>query len=260
MYRYWRRLVPALFGLGLLSLPAPGPAAVTIGNKPIQPGAPVIIPDQIEPDPVTGEGADALCTLNFVFRDSLYRKYIGTAGHCADKKDVVLDYDGRRIGVVVFKEDQLVESADGLRLRDFALIRVDKGRYADVSPAVRDWGGPTGTASSSTTQAGDVLVFSGNGEEVLGFFSQTRARPGILVEDSSTTYRADMPAVPGDSGSPVLHEETGKALGIVSSIIVPDFPQTTDIGPTLPYIMARLKAAGWNVRLVTAQYGGGLPV
>lgn len=256
-----RRLAAALAGLALLAAPAPGPAAVAV-EKPIQPGALVQVVHGGE-DLVSGEPEDAFCTLNFVFKDTKRRLYIGTAGHCARRTGLVaLDENERRIGTVVYRElqaypdDELLVPFNG---RDFALIRVDKARYSHVSAAVRGWGGPTGVVSSAQTEDGDTLVFYGKGM-VLGDAEPTSPRPGLLDSDTTRIYRSNMPVIYGDSGGPVIHEATGKALGIVSGFNADELFRSIHIGPMLAYSVARMKAAGWNLKLVTAQYGGGLPV
>lgn len=220
----------------LLGVPVPGRAA----DKPIQPGAVINAPHG--------------CTFNFVFRDANRRLYIGTAGHCVDRVgQVVTDGQDRGVGTVVYRRQ------DPGDYDDFALIRIYSSRYGDVNPAVRHWGGPTGYTTHTQTATGDRVLLSGYGM-IFDLTSATRPRPGVLVQDDHADYRTYSPSIFGDSGGPVLHEATGKALGVVSGFIVPEFPQTISDGPTVARALYLLKTGGIKVSLVTAPYGGGLPI
>ncbi len=205
---------------GLDPFPAPG--------SPLQPGALVHV-----------EGGS--CTLNFLFADAR-DLYVGTAGHCAARvgERLRLD-DGREFGSVVADFDDAAT--------DFALVRIDDAFRAMARADVRHWGGPTGVAR--TGAPGDVLAFYGYGT---GFDASeaTRPRAGVLVRHDGAQYAADMPAVFGDSGAPILHRATGGALGIVSRFNLVDLPPTTDEGPTVAHALARLRAVGFAVDLVTA--------
>lgn len=187
------------------------------------------------------------CTLNFVFKDAT-STYLGTAGHCAEGTGGRVSTPGHGAwGTIVMDDDDV----------DFALIRVDAAKVAVVRAAVQHWGGPTGIITAAQTSAGDLLAEYGYG---IGFSANenTRAKQGVLLQDSNTQYIADTWAVNGDSGGPVLHKATGKALGIISSYNFFEVPQSTDIGPTLPAIQAALAARGYNVVLQTAPTTGAL--
>jgi hypothetical protein len=160
------------------------------------------------------------------------------------------DQNGLRIGTVAFR----IQSGDD----DFSLIKIDAARYGEVNPAVRNWGGPTGSTVSTQTNTGDVLLLSGYG---LAFstLAQTRGRPGILANDTPTAYLAELPAIFGDSGGPVIEASTGRALGIVSGIAV-TIPPSTLLGPTIEGTLKTLAAHGFAVQLVTAPYTSALPL
>jgi len=190
------------------------------------------------------------CTLNYVFRNG-GTLYIGTAGHCSkDVGDVMTDKNGARIGTVAFR----IESGDD----DFTLIAIDPARYGEVNPAVRNWGGPTGSTVSTLTNTGDVLLLSGYG---LAFstLAQTRGRPGVLADDTPTLYLAELPSIFGDSGGPVIEASTGKALGIVSGIGL-TIPPSTLLGPTVEGTLHTLAAHGFSLQLVTAPFSSVLPL
>ena len=181
------------------------------------------------------------CTLNYVFRNG-GTLYIGTAGHCSEHAgDVMTDANNGRIGTVAFR----IQSGDD----DFTLIQIDPARYGEVSSSVRNWGGPTGSTVSTETSIGDILLLSGYG---VGFsvLDQTRGRPGILADDTPTAYFAELPAIFGDSGGPVIEASTHKALGIVSGIGV-TVPPSTLLGPTVEGTLNTLAAHGFPVQLVT---------
>ncbi|TMK77017.1 MAG: hypothetical protein E6G46_12165 [Actinobacteria bacterium] len=79
---------------------------------------------------------------------------------------------------------------------------------------------------------------------------QTRGRPGILADDTTTAYFAELPAIFGDSGGPVIEASTHKALGIASGIGV-TVPPSTLLGPTVEGTLNTLAAHGFPVQLVT---------
>ena len=206
------------------------PGAARAADTLIQPGAEV-------------NSSVGQCTLNFVFRDAGGSLFIGTAGHCSKSPgDAMTDENGVRIGTVAFR----IQSGDD----DFTLIRIDPARYGEVSSSVRNWGGPTGSTVSTQTATGDILLLSGYGV-VFSTLAQTRGRPGILADDTPTAYLAELPAIFGDSGGPVIEASTHKALGIVSGIGL-TIPPSTLLGPTVEGTLATLAAHGFPLQLVTA--------
>lgn len=216
--------------LGLLVLLA------TIGGPPtraadtaIQPGAQITAP--------------AGCTMNFVFHAVADPTvlYIGTAGHCVGGVgDRVSSREGP-FGTVVFK---VLNGHD-----DFTLIEIDPDRRADVNPAVRRWGGPSGVTTADTTRVGDLTLQYGYGI-VYGSTEPTRSRAGVLWNDNDQEYHAEHPAIFGDSGGPVLHG-SGRALGITATI-----GGHLMNGPTVERVLNLLAAKGIHVALVTAAFTG----
>lgn len=224
------RVVPLI--LSILLLPAASAVIALDGGMAIQPGS------QVE-TPV------GLCTLNYVFKDAT-RTYLGTAGHCVEGTGGRVSTPGAGTwGTVVVDIDDAT---------DFALLRVDVAKLPLVRADVRHWGGPTGIATTADTAAGDVLAIYGYGM-ALDAAEPTRAKQGLLLDHSASAYVADTWAVFGDSGGPVLHKETGKALGIVSQF---NLPVSTDIGPTLSHILQQLAQRGYQVQLQTASGSGAL--
>lgn len=214
-----------LFALFLLPLPALAAPVQTA----IQPGGPL--------------GNPQFCTLNFVFKDAS-NTYIGTAGHCAEPDERMSNALAGTFGTVVFDADDAL---------DFALIQVDAAKVGLVSPAMRQWGGPVGTATTATAKAGDPLLLHGYG---LGFSATnpTRNRAGVLLSYNGVEYRAETGAVFGDSGGPILDGQDGRAVGIISHFDFTGVPPATDEGPTVQNILTRLGSAGFNVALQTAPF------
>ncbi len=217
-----RFLIPVF--VAILTAPALAPSTVAAEETFIQPGA----------------SFEGYCTMNFVFTDADGTLYVGTAAHCVNNGiGQRIGHNGDTWGTVVLDLD--------LPDADFALVRVDPDHHANVNPAMRGWGGPTGVAKTSDTTTGDRLSLHGYGD-VIGWFDATRSRTGVLVGHTSTFYTMDAPAVWGDSGGPITHQETGLALGIVSGFNV---PFSTDRGPTVEHILKRAAAEGYPISLMT---------
>jgi hypothetical protein len=227
--RAWCVLAAAAFALAAGGGALPAQAADTQ----IQPGALIQSP--------VGQ-----CTMNFIFEDpGNGKKYVGTAGHCINLNQTATTQNGGALGQAVFRQSNAQ--------LDFALIEIAVGRYGEINPAVRTWGGPTGATTSSETFTGDVLFEYGYGVG-FGLLEATRPRIGVLQSDETQSYTADTGAVNGDSGAPLLHGPTGKALGIISHFNLVALPPSTDAGPTVEWILQRLVAAGFNVQIVTAPF------
>lgn len=220
---------PAVIALLVASaLHGPTASRAAVPETPIQPGAKIFSP--------VGQ-----CTMNFVFTDAAGALYVGTAGHCTNVGDRVSSEAGT-FGTTVYSVRTTV--------KDFALIRIDPPRYGEVSPAIRYWGGPTGITTATETLVGEPLLQYGYG---IGF-GQTelsRRRLGPMSHDSFTRYRGYVPSIFGDSGSPVLHGTTGKALGVAVELTV-----ATGLsgGPTIEAIMSDLAGSGFDLTIRTAPF------
>lgn len=200
-----------------------------------------------------GSSLGGYCTFNFVFytpgtAKAAPKAYIGTAGHCTDKvgEDAELPGVGV-IGKVVYDSD-LVKSGV-----DFSLIEIDPSMVGKTNPEVLVHGGPTRSATVEDFAVGDQVDVHGYGMGV-GEAEQTRPRSGVLVSWTEQEYQADMPAVNGDSGAPLIHNETGAALGIISRYGLGPVPPSTDLGPLMTWIFEELDKAGFGkVRLATVK-------
>ena len=198
-----------------------------------------------------GSSLGGYCTFNFVFYAPGTAKtppkgYIGTAGHCTDEIGERTELTGLgEVGSVVYDSD-LVDSTV-----DFSLIELDPAIISKTNPTVLSWGGPTRPVTQEDLVQGDRVDVFGYGVGV-GMFEQTRPRYGFLIDWDENEYRADMPAVNGDSGAPLIHHATGAALGIISRYGIDGGLPSTDLGPLMPWILEELAEAGFgNVRLAT---------
>ncbi len=199
-----------------------------------------------------GSSLGGYCTFNFLFTGmapdgSGPHGFIGTAAHCTELDQRVEQPAVGEIGTVVYDSDE-TEGADPAL--DFSLILLDEGAIPEANPTMLGWDGPTGSVTASDLAVGDMVYQHGYGM-VLGENPYSRSRAGFLTDYTDTMYNIDMPAVWGDSGSPILHE-SGKALGIVSHFGLGAMPPSTDEGPLMPWIFQELEAAGWAVELALA--------
>ena len=188
------------------------------------------------------------CTYNFVYytpgtAKAAPKAYIGTAAHCTDTLGERMSHpELGEIGTVVYDSD-LVQSPV-----DFTLVELDPAIVSQTNPTVFHWGGPTRVINEEDLAFGEEIDVYGYGVGV-GINEATRPRSGYLVGFTEDEYQADMPAVNGDSGAPLLHKQSGAALGIISRYGIEGVPPSTDMGPLMPWILEELGKAGFNVRL-----------
>lgn len=198
-----------------------------------------------------GSSLGGYCTFNFLFEGLDGTAYIGTAGHCTDEIGERVELAGYgEVGAVVFDSDLTDVFPDVDEAVDFSLIRLDADVVADADPRMLGYDGPVGAIDAGDLAVGDLVQLHGYGL-VLGMNDYTRDRQGALVDWDEDLYRVDMPAVNGDSGSPLLHAATGKAFGIVSHYGIGAVPPSTDEGPLMPFILEQLEVAGFQVALAT---------
>ncbi len=198
-----------------------------------------------------GSSLGGYCTFNFVFytpgtATKAPKAYIGTAGHCTEKLGEEAELPGTGIiGKVVYDSDLVKSSVD------FSLIEIAPSFVGKTNPEVLVQGGPSRIATVEDFAQGDQVDVYGYGM-VVGEAEQTRPRSGVLFSWSEKEYQADMPAVNGDSGAPLIHNETGAALGIISRYGIA-VPPSTDLGPLMTWILEELDKAGFKVRLATVK-------
>ena len=225
-------LVALTFAAGVLAASPPAPAAP---SAVIQPGA-----------PITTDSAE--CTLAFILDGvgpQAGRVFAATAAHCvtAVGDEVRLSFLAEPIGQVVARgaEDPTVD--------DWALVEIPAALWPRVDARVRGWPGfPKGVTTPADTALGDVVRVSGY---AMGFdlLPVTREqRFGLLVSDDPSLYTVIGPIVFGDSGGPVVHAKSGKALGLVSRLCL---GTCTEEGPTMQHVIAAAAGAGFPTTLRT---------
>lgn len=214
----------------------------------IRPGAPVLTP--------VGQ-----CTLNFLWRGTDGRDYIGTAGHCVLEGTNLTqavyplgggpparDSSGHPIGEFAYA------ALDDVG--DFALVRLHPGVKA--SPEICRFGGPTGMAIGVIPPL-TPLHHVGRGS-LTGSLVPARTQLAVDGDDIRVLTGLGV-ASAGDSGSPVLALD-GQAVGVVVAT-----------GPALPLAPTGLlvfsmriapemgraaEAMGIAFDLVTAPLGAGV--
>lgn len=199
------------------------------------------------------------CTVGFLFVDPAKgRYYASTAAHCATIEDspsedgtgmrVKLEDTGE-IGTVVFDGDAYTPKVD------FALIELDTNINLMANPQMIEFQGPTGFIACLDIRTGDSLGIYGHGF-VFDTADLLLAREGIFIDCREGRYASAIVTDGGDSGAPVLHLDTGNAVGV-------HLGKTSDAGstgPTMTAIFAALNSAGLgSVALATidGSYVGG---
>jgi hypothetical protein len=165
------------------------------------------------------------CTLSWILRDATNETlYAVTAGHCGEvgKEFTAIHensgniYSGTQsrhfVGTVKYSIDE--------ENRDFGFIEIaDESRHL-VSPAMQYFTGPVGVGEPTEYPRGDEVCFYGN--YGLSPSNDTNTRCGKHdgadgTPESGYFYGVSGFASGGDSGGPVIHYETGQALGMISN-------------------------------------------
>lgn len=192
----------------LIEVPSAAPVGAG-GCGGVRPGAPV-------------ESREGFCTLNFVFRGSDGRRYVGTAGHCILGEGSL---GGENAGERSWRpgDGPRAKDSQGNRIgrfayaalrneKDFALIRLRDG--VDPNARMCHFGGPTGTHGGRPSRT-VTLNHYGNG---LGVGDVLPARSMIAQGMPNRDHVfAQGIVVPGDSGGPVIFEANGgdgRAVGL----------------------------------------------
>lgn len=237
-----KRIARVLVSLALLGLPVL--PATAQEQEPVRP-AYGDLSSPIRP----GSQFGGSCTFNFVFHEEVFATpeepnpipevYIGTAAHCTSGAGQRVSVGGfGQIGTVVYDSDEAGSDVD------FSLVDVDDHLVGQTNPQMRGFEGPKGVATPDMLALGDRVDVYGYGV-VVGLREETRPRSGILTEWTQDEYMADMPAVNGDSGAPLLHNETGYALGVISRYGI-RVPPSTDWGPLVDWALREIHASGFE--------------
>ena len=234
-----------LLGCGLAALSLS--TADAFGAEKIQPGAKLHIPPGIS------------CTANFIY-DGIGamagHTYVGVASHCpaadAPEGTLVSTSDGVAIGPLVVINWPLNTVAD-----DYSLIEVLPERLKDVDPSVAghpEW--PTGVVTTADVSPGDLVAISGWGAGFDRDQTVRENRYGTITKYTDTLYDIVAPIMFGDSGGGLIHQKTGKALGIVSAYCVlnwgADHPMLSPCsvyGPTVSTSIERAAKQGFPTRM-----------
>ena len=211
------------------------------------------------------------CTVGFLYVDPVQQTYyLGTAAHCINSANgatqdgtgtrVVLDdpdtgQDLGEIGTVVFDSDGPLPAgvgAVGGGGVDFTLIQLDPGINLIANPAEISQPGPTGYLSCAELVAGESVGFYGHGTPFYSTGLMNSRVGAVLRCNSDETYaEVGIPIFQGDSGGPMLHLDSGKAIGHCSG-----GAGSYMEGPTMDYVFSELAATGFgNVALATIDGG-----
>lgn len=248
LYRF--RGVPAMVIaagviIGGIGIAGPLVRASETYARPVWPGLPILI------------GHNNGCTLGFIFEGTDSEALYGsTAGHCVtDATNLTVATNNREhIGRIVAYRVQDDE--------DWALIRF----HRDVLPYVRSdvihWTGPMAPIDGDAIETEDVVCHYG-GSIYHGIFMAARCGRHATffryTEDGETLdwFMMYGKAWGGDSGSPVIHYESGQAIGMLLGGLYS--PYGVFSGMTVCGIVNSAAQAGYDIQLVTAAYAPPAP-
>lgn len=209
------------------------------------------------------------CTVGFLYVDPVqHLYYLGTAAHCTNSADGTSeDGTGTRIvledpesglpfgeiGTVVLDSDSyspVLNNGDVDESMDFSLILLDPGINLMANPQMFTFEGPTGWVLCPTLAAGDAIGIYGHGQ-VFNVTNTLKSREGALLRCNSGNAVIGIPIDGGDSGGPVLHSGSGKALGHATNGL-----GALMIATTMDFVFSDLAKQGFgNVALATIDGG-----
>jgi hypothetical protein len=187
------------------------------------------------------------CTLGFVYDGTGDRSgdvFFGTAAHCVEK----IGDDIRLADGTVFADVAIIGN-EATSATDWALLRVRSTYEGAVNGSVRGHPNyPTGYTTPAQTNLLDLMQLSGYGQG-FDFLALTReARIGLMGNDDTEAYDLIGLDTFGDSGGPIVHVPTGRAMGVVSRLCI---GICTSEGPTVQGVIAKATSKGYAVRLRT---------
>lgn len=179
--------------------------------------------------------------------------------------EAVVDNETRvPIGEVVAYRGDSNDSAE------WGLVRIYDDPGIEVNASVKHWTGPTGV-SDMVPEFNDVVCMYGYGYDTT-LVPGERARCGRFerwgnqrylwhdwwIEDGWFTAKIRAHGAE-DFSAPVIHHETGRAVGIVTSInyfsgYAPEESVLRVYGQTVCGVLADLEPLGWDLELATADY------
>jgi hypothetical protein len=225
--------------------------------------------------------AGGQCTANFVFTDASDAIYLGQAAHCSGTDGntatngceagsrplgTPVEIDGAsRPGTLVYNSwltmQRLGETdQNACAFNDFALVKIDPADAGKVNPSIPFWGGPTGTATS--TSSGDKVLSYGNSSLRLGV-TQLSPKEGTSLGTAGGGWTHEVytvtPGVPGDSGSAFIDRQ-GRAFGVLSTLQLLPKPAAngvSDLSRSLAYANAK-EGLGATLATGTTAFQGSL--
>lgn len=217
-----------------------GAAPLPVGPA-IQPGVRIAIVD-LE-GPVQAIGA---CTGGFLFDGVGARAgttYMGTAAHCVRElgQDVSLAATGEIFGDVAWMGDASTYDIALIGIRPEYAPRLEAGMLGHEQF-------PTAVARPGHTKDGDAVLVND--------LVVVPKPQGVLLSDDAREYVIDARVIPFDSGGPVVHVDSGGALGVVSrghDCTFGPFDCASYSGPTVHGSLEAYELAGFPVRLRTVQ-------
>lgn len=197
---------------------------------PIQPGSRISI-----------EGVPS-CTLGFIFdgKGRMSGKVFGTtAAHCAPRP-------GLKVSLLESQEVfGKIAVTGGF---DWALVEVFPAYYERVSASVKGYPRfPSGYTRPWKTRYGDAI-------QQTDWPYGGIPRQARMLKDAAREYSAEGPVISTDSGGPVVHVESGAALGLVSWQAECHLPSTgcsTFGGPSVQGILSMAADEGFPIALRT---------
>jgi hypothetical protein len=189
------------------------------------------------------------CTYGFAFDGvgpRAGRVYLLIAGHC------VVDNDGSLLTEVAIESGEVIADVVAVgnpdyTADDWALLEVRASAVSRIRGEVRGLPGyPLGYTAASETQALDGIRVTGWGIPFFVTSATREGRWGTMGVDDSGQYTVTAPIFKGDSGGPIVHAPTGKAVGIVSRICA---GTCTTAGPSIEGIVARAASVGFPLAL-----------
>ena len=180
------------------------------------------------------------CTSNFLYQLNDVTVYLGVAAHCFSPDsnqnidpcetnnlpngfNQITIENASQPGVLVYSSWRAMQEAgetpgsETCRLNDFALVQLNVADIANIHPAVRAFGGPVSLARG-VVPVGTVIHLYGRSSNHGGNRNlETMTGEVVSVSPELWSYDVvtDSPAVPGDSGGPVL-DAAGRALAVTS--------------------------------------------
>lgn len=210
-------------------------------GAPDQAGGSGPLEGQIRPGvEVVADGAS--CTSNFLYRLNAETVYLGVAAHCFSPDtnsgidacetenletgfDQVIVENASRPAVLVYSSWRAMQEvgeepgSNACTFNDFALVKLHPDDISNIHPATRAFGGPTALAAGTAAVGEGIYLYGQSALHGGRADLETMAGRIVAVEGEGWSYDVvtDTPALPGDSGGPVLDSQ-GRALAVTSAL------------------------------------------